>query len=96
MVAKFDYILDRVNEGYAWKLDHMWHGPFRVIENCEEHAVRLEVQGTPYRLIPLVHISKLKLVRDFPDRPVARLEVEETERVDLMKPYCRRVVGKTI
>ena len=60
----------------------MWHGPFRVIEKCEKHAVRLEVRGTPYRLFSPVRISKLKLVRSFPDRPVARLEVEETERLN--------------
>uniref|UniRef100_A0AAV1VER6 Chromo domain-containing protein n=1 Tax=Peronospora matthiolae TaxID=2874970 RepID=A0AAV1VER6_9STRA len=61
---------------------HMWHGPFRVIEKCGEHAVRLEVQGTPYQLFPRVHVSKLKIVRISPDRPAAQLEVEETERVD--------------
>ena len=74
--------LDRVKEGYARKSAYMWHGPFRVIEKYGEHAVRLEVQGTPYRLFLLVLISKLKLRRNFPDRPVARLEVEENERVD--------------
>ncbi|POM72982.1 LOW QUALITY PROTEIN: Reverse transcriptase, partial [Phytophthora palmivora] len=35
--------LDRVKEGYARKLAHMWHGPFRVLELVEEHAVRLEI-----------------------------------------------------
>ena len=44
--------------------------------------MRLEVQGTPYRLFPLVHVSKLKLVRIFFDRPTVRLQVEGTERVD--------------
>uniref|UniRef100_A0AAV1TYX7 Uncharacterized protein n=1 Tax=Peronospora matthiolae TaxID=2874970 RepID=A0AAV1TYX7_9STRA len=63
----------------------MWHGPFRVIEKCGEHAVRLEVQGAPYRLFPLVHVSKLKLAQIFPGRPAARLEVKETERVDFDK-----------
>ena len=74
--------LNRVKEGYARKLAHMWHGIFRVIEKCGENAVRLEVRRTPYRLFPLVNISKLKLVRTFPDRPGARLEVKETERMD--------------
>ena len=60
----------------------MWHGSFRVTEKCGEHAVRLEVQGTPYRLFPHVHISKFKLIRNLPEQPVARLEVEETERVN--------------
>ena len=53
-----------------------------MIEKCGEHAVRLEVRGTPYRLFPLVHESKLKPVRSFPDRTATHLEVEETERVD--------------
>ena len=44
--------------------------------------MQLEVQGKPYRLFPLVHVSKLKLVRIFPDRPTARLQDEGTERVD--------------
>ena len=60
----------------------MWHGPLRVIDKRGEHAARLEVQGTPYRLFPLVHVSKLKLVRSFTNRPAAQLEVKETERVD--------------
>ena len=60
--------LDRVKEGHARKLEHMWHGPFRVRELCGRHAVRLEVSGTPYRLFPLVHISKIKRVKIFPDR----------------------------
>ena len=39
--------LDRVKEGYARKLAHMWHGTFRVAELCGECAVRLEIAGTP-------------------------------------------------
>ncbi|POM70817.1 Reverse transcriptase, partial [Phytophthora palmivora] len=45
--------LDRVKEGYARKLAHMWHGPFRVLELVDEHAVRLEIAGTEYRLFPV-------------------------------------------
>ncbi|KAE9273566.1 hypothetical protein PR003_g29872, partial [Phytophthora rubi] len=75
--------LDRVKEGYARKLAHLWHGPFRVTEKIGEHAVKIETAGTEYRLFPVVHISKLKLVRTFPDRPTARLLDERSERVDL-------------
>ncbi|KAE8977332.1 hypothetical protein PR001_g25162 [Phytophthora rubi] len=75
--------LDRVKEGYARKLAHLWHGPFRVTEKIGEHAVKIETAGTEYRLFPVVHISKLKLVRTFPDRPTARLLDEGSERVDL-------------
>ncbi|GMF56284.1 unnamed protein product [Phytophthora fragariaefolia] len=54
--------LDRVKEGYARKLAHMWHGPFRVAAVIDTHAVRLEIAGTEYRLFPIVHTSKLKPV----------------------------------
>uniref|UniRef100_H3H7G7 Chromo domain-containing protein n=1 Tax=Phytophthora ramorum TaxID=164328 RepID=H3H7G7_PHYRM len=72
--------LDRVKEGYARKLAHMWHGPFRVIEMLDNHAARLEVAGTNYRLFPIVHVSKLKPVRSFPDRSTLTLVVDEEDR----------------
>ncbi|KAE8988936.1 hypothetical protein PF005_g15497 [Phytophthora fragariae] len=75
--------LDRVKEGYARKLAHLWHGPFRVTEKIGEYAVKIETACTEYRLFPVVHISKLKLVRTFPDRPTARLLDAGSERVDL-------------
>ena len=75
-------ISDRVNEGYARKLAQMWHGPFRVIDKCGDHAVRLEIAGTPYQVFPVVHVSKLKLVRLFPDRPMEQLRISEADRVD--------------
>ncbi|POM70260.1 LOW QUALITY PROTEIN: Hypothetical protein PHPALM_13324 [Phytophthora palmivora] len=74
--------LDRVKEGYACKLAHMWHGPFRVLELVEEHAVRLEIAGTEYRLFPVVHVSKIKPVRQFPDRPQMRLTIQDQDRYD--------------
>ena len=33
--------LDRVTDGYARKLAHMWHGPFLVDDLCGDHAVCL-------------------------------------------------------
>ena len=74
--------LDRVKEGYARKLAHMWHGPFRVAERCGDHAVRLEIAGTPYQLFPVVRVSKLKQVRTFSERPTTRSQIEEVDRVD--------------
>jgi len=74
--------LDRVKEGYARKLAHMWHGPFRVSEKIGQHAARLEVRGTEYRLHPIVHVSKLKPVRMYPDRPKTELVSEEENRLD--------------
>ena len=60
----------------------MWHGPFRVLELLDDHAARLEVAGTEYRLFPVVHVSKLKPIRAFPDRPQHTLANEGTERFD--------------
>ena len=74
--------LDRVKEGYARKLAHLWHGPFRVLELVGDHAARLDLSGSDYRIYPLVHISKLKLVREYPDRPDTNLVVDEVDRVD--------------
>ncbi|OWY98644.1 reverse transcriptase [Phytophthora megakarya] len=66
--------LDRVCEGYAKKL----HGPFRVAEKIGEHAIA----GSTYSIFPVVHVSKIKLVQEFPDRPVTRLNGSEGDRVD--------------
>ncbi|POM71071.1 Reverse transcriptase [Phytophthora palmivora] len=74
--------LDRVKEGYVRKLAHMWHGPFRVLELVEEHAVHLEIAGTEYRLFPVMHVSKIKPVRQFPDRPQMRLTIQDQDRFD--------------
>lgn len=74
--------LDRVKEGYARKLPHVWHGPFQVLELVKDHAARLDISETEYRIYPLVHISKLKLVREYPDRPDTKLVVNEVDRVD--------------
>ncbi|POM70256.1 LOW QUALITY PROTEIN: Hypothetical protein PHPALM_13327, partial [Phytophthora palmivora] len=62
----------RVKEGYARKLTYVWHGPFRLLELADEHAVRLEIAGTEYRLFPVVHGSKIKPVRQFPGHPQMR------------------------
>ena len=67
---------------YARKLAHMWHVPFRVMELCGRHSVRLEILDTPYRLLPLVHISKLKQVKIFPYRSKNQLNVEEADGLD--------------
>jgi hypothetical protein len=74
--------LDRVKEGYARKLAHMWHGPFRVVDMVNVFAARLETAGTEYRLFPVVHVSKLKPVRMFPDRPTTPLAVDGADRFD--------------
>ncbi|OWY94149.1 reverse transcriptase [Phytophthora megakarya] len=73
--------LDRVKEGYARKLAHLWHGPFRVAEKINGFSVKLEIAGTGYQIFPVVHVSKLKLVKDFPDRPRVELTVDEADRL---------------
>ncbi|GMF52026.1 unnamed protein product [Phytophthora fragariaefolia] len=74
--------LDRVKEGYARKLAHLWHGPFRVAEMIADHAAKIEITGSEYRLFPIVHVSKLKLVRRFPDRPQVGLVSGGVDRLD--------------
>ena len=44
--------------------------------------MRLEVLGTPYRSFGRVHISKLKRVKTYPDRPRKQLNVEEADHLD--------------
>ncbi|OWZ00705.1 hypothetical protein PHMEG_00028049 [Phytophthora megakarya] len=60
----------------------MWHGPFRVTELIGDHAARMETSGTEYSIFPVVHLSKLKLVKAFPDRTTCTLLIDEGARVD--------------
>ncbi|OWY99261.1 LOW QUALITY PROTEIN: reverse transcriptase [Phytophthora megakarya] len=52
------------------------------LDRIGEYAVKLEVAGSTYSIFPVVHVSKIKLVKVFPDRPVARLNGSEGDRVD--------------
>ncbi|GMF43516.1 unnamed protein product [Phytophthora fragariaefolia] len=45
-------------------------------------AIRLVTAGTPYQLSPIVHISKLKPVREFPTRSAMQLTVPADGRFD--------------
>ncbi|OWZ07075.1 hypothetical protein PHMEG_00020583 [Phytophthora megakarya] len=74
--------LDRVREGYAKKLAHLWHGRFRVAEKVGEYAVKLEIAGSAYNIFPVAHVSKIKLVGQFPDQPVIRLLTQDQNRFD--------------
>ena len=69
--------INRVKPGYARKLTHLWHGPFRVAEMVEDAVARLETRGTDYSFFPLVHVGRLKLKRTFPERP--SLEIANTD-----------------
>ncbi|OWY99401.1 reverse transcriptase, partial [Phytophthora megakarya] len=74
--------LDRVREGYAKKLAHLWHGPFRVAEKIGEYAVKFEIAGSAYNIFPVIHVAKIKPVREFPDRPEIRLMTQDQDRLD--------------
>ncbi|OWY93950.1 hypothetical protein PHMEG_00036465 [Phytophthora megakarya] len=74
-----------VKPGLVKKLDHQWHGPFKVKRKVEEFAYELELPDkSGYRFYPVVHVSRLKAVNEFCDRPKARLarDVAEEARVD--------------
>ena len=53
-----------------------------MAEKCGDYAVKLDIAGMPYRLFPKVHVSKLKLVRAFPECPTGGLNVDEASRFD--------------
>ena len=61
----------RVKPGLVKKLAHLWHGPFRIVEKepGEGFRVRIKTDGTPYRLFPWVHVSRLKPRLLHQDRP---------------------------
>ncbi|OWZ23050.1 reverse transcriptase [Phytophthora megakarya] len=65
----------------AKKLAQLWHVPFRVAEKIGGYAVKLEIAGSMYGIFPVVHVSTIKPVRMFPDRPVAHIMESDTDRV---------------
>ncbi|KAG2781742.1 hypothetical protein PC129_g19049 [Phytophthora cactorum] len=77
--------MERVKPGLAKKLAHRWHGPFRIKRKVEEFAHELELPDrSGYRFYPVVHMSRLKAVNEFPSRPRTRLtqDVTEESRLD--------------
>ncbi|OWZ14206.1 hypothetical protein PHMEG_00012338 [Phytophthora megakarya] len=71
--------------GLVKKLAHRWHGQFRVKLNVEEFAYELELPDKSWhRFYPVVHLSRLKAVNEFCDRPKTPLsrDVAEKERFD--------------
>ncbi|KAH7491752.1 Transposon Ty3-I Gag-Pol polyprotein [Phytophthora ramorum] len=72
--------MERVKPGLTKKLAHRWHGPFRVKNKVEEYAYELELPDrSGYRFYPVVHVSRLKAVSEFEDRPRTRLTQDVTE-----------------
>ncbi|OWZ04605.1 reverse transcriptase [Phytophthora megakarya] len=80
--------LDRVKEGYARKLAHLW--PFRVAEKINEFSVKLEIAGTGYQIFPVEHneadrldFDEILLQEDIwvPDLGAVEYEVERISDV---------------
>ncbi|OWZ06778.1 LOW QUALITY PROTEIN: reverse transcriptase [Phytophthora megakarya] len=88
--------LDRVREGNAMKLAHLWHGPFRVAEKIGDYAVKLEIAGSAYYIFPIVHVAKIKPVRGFLDRPVIRLVTQDQDRLDFDEAPFPEIAGSKI
>lgn len=74
--------IEKVKVGFASKLAHRWHGPFRVARMVNAFTCELETRGSGYTIFPLVHVGRLKLVRDFPLRPEVDLTVDPEDRLD--------------
>ena len=74
--------INRVKPGYAKKLAHLWHGPFRVTEMVNEFTAKLETRGTDYSFFPSVHVARLKLRKVFATRPTAEITTRDQTRFD--------------
>ncbi|OWZ09084.1 hypothetical protein PHMEG_00018269 [Phytophthora megakarya] len=75
--------MERGKPGLTKKLAHRWHGPFRIKKKVEEFAYELELPDRGgYRFYPVVHVSRLKMVDEFGDRPSTCLtqDVDEATR----------------
>ncbi|GMF49622.1 unnamed protein product [Phytophthora fragariaefolia] len=84
--------MKRVKPGLTKKLAHRWHGPFRVKKKIEEFAYELELPDkSGYRFYPVVHVSRLKAVKELGGRPTTRLrhELGEAERLDFDEQLLR-------
>ncbi|GMF14866.1 unnamed protein product [Phytophthora fragariaefolia] len=76
--------MERVKPDFTNKLVHRWHGPFRVKRKVEEYAYELELPDrSEYRFYPVVHVSRVKAVKEFGDRPKVRLTRELTDEAKL-------------
>ena len=63
----------KVKPGLTRKLAHPWHGPFQIVEKTQDYMCKLQIRGSPYRVFPWVHVSRLKPRLLYPDRPGAVL-----------------------
>ncbi|OWZ11691.1 LOW QUALITY PROTEIN: hypothetical protein PHMEG_00015246 [Phytophthora megakarya] len=58
-----------------------------MANKIREYAVKLEIAGSTYSIFPVVHVSKFKPVRMFPDRPVALLAGSDIELISTKLSY---------
>ena len=84
-ISSLSIYRSREGGGYARKVAHLRHGPFRVIDKCVNHATRFEIVNTHFQVFPVMHVSKVKLIQMFPDLPMERRSVNEEGRVDFDK-----------
>ncbi|KAE8877730.1 hypothetical protein PF010_g16952 [Phytophthora fragariae] len=76
--------MERVKPGLTKMLAHRWHGPFRIKTKVDEYAFELDLSDrSGYRFYPVVHVSRLKAVREFGERPRTRLAPDVTEETRL-------------
>ena len=77
--------MEKVKPGLKKKLSIRWHGLFRIKRRVEGFALELELPDrSGQRFCPVVHVSRLKKVRNLGERPTRRLVtgIDETERLD--------------
>lgn len=75
--------INQVKTGYTKKLAHLWHGPFRVASRVNEFSVKLALPDlVNYRFHPVVHVSRLELRKEFPERPQTELVDATLARFD--------------
>ncbi|OWY98756.1 hypothetical protein PHMEG_00030403 [Phytophthora megakarya] len=77
--------MEQVKPRLVKKLVHRWHGPFRVKRKVEEFAYEIELPDkSGYRYYLVVHVSRLKAVNGFCDRPKTRpaQDIAEDARFD--------------
>ena len=65
-----------VKAGFAKKLAHLWHGPFRVVTVDRHVMCKLDVRGQA-RFHPTVHISRVKLCDPTFERPKEPLPADQ-------------------
>ena len=84
--------------GSCKKLAHRWHGPFKIEEKIDEHAVRLSLVvqnmnpspddvNPTYRFFSLVHVSRLKRCYSHLDRPTTDLETGDDDDAAALEEF---------